>query len=65
MSSIIISGFPGLGKSILYKENKVNYSDSDSSKFSKKNFPENYIKHIKEVMTKKQLVFIRLLLEKL
>ena len=46
MSSIIISGFPGLGKSVLYKENKVNYSDSDSSKFSKKNFPENYIKHI-------------------
>lgn len=58
MSSIIISGFPGLGKSALYKENKVNYSDSDSSKFSKKNFPTNYIKHIKEVMKKKHLVFI-------
>lgn len=42
----------------IYKENKVNYSDSDSSKFSKKNFPTNYIKHIKEVMKKKHLVFI-------
>lgn len=58
MSSIIISGFPGLGKSVLYKENKVNYSDSDSSKFSKKNFPENYIQHIKKVINKKHLIFI-------
>lgn len=58
MSSIIISAFPGIGKSKLYEENKVNYSDSDSSKFSKKNFPENYIKHIKKVINEKHLVFV-------
>lgn len=56
--SIIISAFPGIGKSKLYSENKVNYSDSDSSKFSKKNFPANYIKHIKRIMKKKELVFV-------
>lgn len=56
--SIIISAFPGIGKSQLYRENRVKYSDSDSSKFSKKNFPNNYIKHIKRVMKKKDLVFV-------
>lgn len=42
----------------LYNENKINYSDSDSSKFSKKYFPKNYIKHIKKIRTEKQLVFV-------
>lgn len=58
MSSIIISAFPGIGKSKLYEENKINYSDSDSSKFNKKNFPSNYIEHIKNIRKKKQLIFI-------
>jgi len=49
----VISAFPGTGKSHF-----VNYdssympqgfaSDSDSSKFDKKDFPNNYIDHIKE-----------------
>lgn len=56
--SIIISAFPGIGKSQLYRENRVKYSDSDSSKFDKKNFPNNYIKHIKRIMKKKDLVFV-------
>lgn len=58
MNNIIISAFPGIGKSTLYNENKINYSDSDSSKFDKKNFPLNYIKHIKKIRKEKQLIFI-------
>ena len=58
MSSVIISAFPGIGKSKLYEENKINYSDSDSSKFNKKNFPKNYIEHIKQIRNEKHLIFI-------
>ena len=58
MIKIIISAFPGLGKSTLYNENKIDYSDSDSSKFNKKDFPNNYIKHIKKVIKNKKIVFI-------
>ena len=45
----LISAFPGVGKSYLFKNkgNKI-ILDSDSSKFDKKKFPENYIKHIKD-----------------
>ena len=56
--SIIISAFPGMGKSTLYKENKRFFSDSDSSKFDKKDFPNNYIKHIKRLMGKKKRILI-------
>lgn len=47
----VICGFPGVGKSTLYKElksSKVKVLDSDSSTFDKSEFPANYIKHIKE-----------------
>lgn len=44
--------------STIYKENRISYSDSDSSKFSKKYFPDNYIKHIKRIRKKKDLVFV-------
>lgn len=43
----IICGFPGVGKSTYVKNNK-DVLDSDSSKFDKSEFPDNYIKHIKE-----------------
>ncbi|WP_395762373.1 hypothetical protein ACH34C_07155 [Elizabethkingia anophelis] len=54
IGQLVISAFPGTGKS-----HYVNYgegsgympqgfaSDSDSSKFDKAHFPENYIEHIK------------------
>ena len=48
---VIISGFPGVGKSHLVNQAKKSGNellDSDSSTFDKKNFPENYIKHIKK-----------------
>lgn len=62
MSAIVIAGFPGIGKSHLFREG-FNASDSDSSLFSwvtvdgKKErnpeFPANYIKHIlREIETR-------------
>lgn len=56
--SLIIAGFPGMGKSYLFNENKEYYSDSDSSKFDKKDFPKNYIEHIKKLIGKKQLILV-------
>lgn len=56
---VIISGFPGIGKSELFKiygESKV--SDSDSSKFPKDNFPANYISHIKDLITNSNKKYI-------
>jgi len=45
--TMIISGFPGIGKSYLFHNSSLNILDSDSSNFDKKYFPGNYIKHIK------------------
>lgn len=52
MKAMIISGFPGIGKTIFHREmfrtGDLRVSDSDSSRFSKSpNFPNNYIEHIK------------------
>lgn len=48
-STILVSAFPGCGKSYL-TENSGDYTvlDSDSSTFDKSDFPNNYINHIKE-----------------
>lgn len=50
MSNVyVVSAFPGIGKTFATKklsESGYAVSDSDSSKFSKDNFPKNYIKHI-------------------
>ena len=52
----VVSAFPGVGKSHYYRSNNIqNFQtgdnrivmDSDSSKFPKSNFPENYMQHIK------------------
>ncbi|MDT0160378.1 hypothetical protein [Bacillus sp. AG4(2022)] len=52
--TLVISGFPGVGKSHLYQTNeKLAVLDSDSSRFSWINlvrnpqFPDNYMRHIK------------------
>lgn len=49
----IISGFPGIGKSFLFKNNDIIVLDSDSSDFSwiekgvrHPDFPNNYMEHI-------------------
>ena len=52
---MLVAGFPGTGKSYYchngdwshYMSSKF-ATDSDSSKFDKTNFPQNYINHIKE-----------------
>jgi hypothetical protein len=50
---LIISGFPGIGKSTLFSAgnlpNGLKISDSDSSKFDKAQFPQNYIDHLKSL----------------
>lgn len=45
----IVSGFPGVGKSEFFKiaSGTITVQDSDSSKFDKAHFPDNYIEHIK------------------
>lgn len=45
--SVVISGFPAIGKSYLTQYSKYFVSDSDSSFFSKECFPSNYIDHIR------------------
>jgi hypothetical protein len=51
--SMLVSAFPGTGKSY-YCYGDADYipqgfcTDSDSSKFDKSNFPQNYIEHIKQ-----------------
>ncbi len=66
METLIISGFPGIGKTY-FKENsyKKNVSDSDSSKFSwieegvrHPDFPQNYIDHIKENIGKTDIILV-------
>jgi adenylate kinase family enzyme len=45
----VICGFPGVGKTTLFKKLKAQgilISDSDSSQFNKDQFPQNYIEHI-------------------
>ena len=56
-SKTIISGFPGIGKSYCFDNVKdIDISDSDSSKFDKANFPQNYIEHIKNLTNEYALV---------
>ena len=57
----IISGFPGVGKSTLVKKvekDGVTIHDSDSSTFAKDSFPGNYVKHIKDILEKKENILI-------
>jgi hypothetical protein len=63
---IIIAGFPGVGKSELFRkygEEKI--ADSDSSKFSwlepgvrNPDFPNNYIEHIKSLIGVKEIICV-------
>lgn len=57
---IIVSAFPGCGKTSLFNEvkNKIKILDSDSSKFDKTNFPDNYIKHIKDSIESNDIILI-------
>ena len=56
--TILISGFPGTGKTYFFNNTDLDVLDSDSSTFDKKDFPANYIKHIKENMGKVDIILI-------
>lgn len=57
--TLVVSAFPGCGKSHMFrnKGNKI-ILDSDSSKFDKSKFPENYIKHIKSNIGKADIIMV-------
>ena len=59
---IIYSAFPGTGKSFYYNKYLVHSDriilDSDSSKFDKSKFPENYMNHIKDNINKAHIMFV-------
>ena len=60
--AVIISGFPGIGKTHAYEHLKLMSDgivmDSDSSKFDKSKFPDNYIEHIKAHYDKVSFMFV-------
>jgi hypothetical protein len=65
---IVVSGFPGVGKTIFstsYSECLLTITDSDSSSFSwcsdgtrNPDFPRNYIAHIKEQVVQSDFVMV-------
>ncbi|BAE47740.1 DUF2325 domain-containing protein [Clostridium botulinum C] len=65
-NTIVISGFPAVGKSYLFKNKKeLKILDSDSSQFSwisqgirHPNFPKNYMKHIKDKIGKVDVILV-------
>lgn len=46
----VIAGFPGVGKSTLFRLDPDMFADSDSSQFPKDAFPANYMEHIKTLL---------------
>lgn len=54
----VIAGFPGVGKSWLSDKLGDKVSDSDSSKFPKDGFPQNYINHIKSLIGVKKIILV-------
>lgn len=65
-NTIVISGFPGIGKSYLFENGKgLDILDSDSSSFSwiskgsrNPDFPNNYIDHIKNNIGKVDVILV-------
>lgn len=60
-NTLVISAFPGTGKTWCFENmchNGLVILDSDSSKFDKSEFPDNYIAHIKENLGKADVIFV-------
>lgn len=73
MKTVVVSAFPACGKTYAYKyyQNKYSMLDSDSNEFSwikdengnntkirNPDFPNNYIKHIKDNIGKVDIIFV-------
>lgn len=60
MDTYLISAFPGCGKTVAYFDLKdtIKVKDSDSSTFDKSEFPNNYIKAIKEDIGNYDMIFV-------
>ena len=58
MKTTLISAFPGTGKTYFFNNTDKIVLDSDSSKFDKKDFPQNYINHIKNNIDKADIILI-------
>lgn len=58
MITKIISAFPGTGKTFLFNNTEKKILDSDSSKFDKSKFPQNYIEHIKRNIGKVEIILV-------
>lgn len=58
--AVVISGFPGVGKSTTYTllNKKLTILDLDCSSFDKSDFPSNYIEYIKDNMDKADIIFV-------
>lgn len=59
LNTMIISAFPGCGKSHYFRNNEnKTVLDSDSSTFDKSDFPRNYIEHIKSNIGKADVIMV-------
>jgi hypothetical protein len=59
INTMVISAFPGCGKSHYFRNNSDKIVlDSDSSTFDKSDFPRNYIQHIKENIGKVDIIMV-------
>jgi hypothetical protein len=59
LNTMVISAFPGCGKSHYFRSNKNKIVlDSDSSTFDKSDFPRNYIEHIKSNIGKADVIMV-------
>jgi hypothetical protein len=59
--TVLCAAFPGTGKSTMYRRyagSEKIILDSDSSKFDKDQFPENYLQHIKDNIGKVDVICI-------
>ena len=56
--TLIVSGFPGTGKSHFFNSTTRFVLDSDSSTFDKSDFPRNYIEHIKSKIGQADIIFV-------
>ena len=59
IDTLVISAFPGCGKSHYFRNNKDKIVlDSESSTFDKSDFPRNYIEHIKSNIGKTDIIMV-------